>query len=458
MKINPPLKYSVEEAISPLDGRNRPKVEMLALYFSDFALTKYRLLVEVAYFKKLAQIKIIRRLTPSEIKLLDNLTNNFDQKSYSSVKNLEKTTNHDMKAVEMFFQNKITATSLKDLVSMVHFCLTSDDINSLAYGLMVKGGLFQVIISELEKVQMFLKNNCREYKNFAMLGHTHGQPAVPTTVGKEFLVYHERLKTELNLLKKSVLKGKLTGNVGNFNAHFFVYPKIDWLKFSREFVKELGLEPDLATTQIEPYDSFLRVFSNLIRINNILLGLCIDLWDYISLGYFSQKVIDQEVGSTALPHKVNPINFEGAEGGFGIANALLEFYVRKLSYSRMQRDLSDSIVRRSFGTAFGYSLLSYKSLQEGLARIHPNKIRLHEDLHRHWEILSEAIQNFLRNQGYKQAYDQTKIFFRGKSCGPEEIKKFINSLKLKDQDKNKLLQLTPENYTGAAEKLIEQIL
>ena len=447
----------VEEALTPLDGKYRQKVKPLTNYFSDLSLTKYRLLIEVEYLKKLAQIKVIRHLTQKEIKFLDNLVNQFDQKSYSSVKELEKVTNHDVKAVELFLQNKINTTSLKNIASMVHFCLTSDDINSPAYGLMVKGAVFQVILPELEKIQTVLYKNSQQYKSLVMLGHTHGQPAVPTTVGKELLVYAQRLKTEIDLLKKTTIRGKLTGNVGNFNAHYFLYPKINWLKVSQELICDLGLEPDIVTTQIEPYDSFLRIFSSLIRINNILLGFSIDLWYYISLGYFGQQVIAKEVGSTALPHKVNPIYFEGAEGGFGIANALLEFYVRKLSYSRLQRDLSDSIVRRSFGIGLGYSLISYQSFNEGLLRIYPNKIRLSKDLNQHWEILSEAIQNFLRNQGYKQAYDQTKVFFRGKNFGQEDVKKFIVSLKLKDVDKNKLLGLTPENYLGAAEEIINVI-
>ena len=458
MKKNPPLTFGIEEALTPLDGKYRQKIKSLTPYFSDSALSKYRLLVEIAYLKKLDQTKIIRRLTPSEIKFLDRLIVLFDQQEYFSLKKIEKETNHDVKAIELYLQRKLEVTSLKDIMPMVHFGITSDDINNLAYGLMIKQALTQVIFPELERVQNKLADDCRLYKTLPMLGRTHGQPAVPTTVGKEFLVYYGRLKEEIELLKKSKIKGKLTGNVGNLNAHYFLYPAVNWLKFSREFVKELDLDPDLATTQIEPYDSLLRIFNSLQRINNILLGFCIDLWYYISLGYFEQKVISKEVGSTALPHKVNPIYFEGAEGGLGLANSLFEFYLRKLSYSRMQRDLSDSIVRRSFGMAFGYSLLSYQSFNEGLARIKPRQLKLIQDLENHWEILSEAIQNFLRNKGYKQAYDQTKAFFRGKNLTQAAVQKFILDLKLDDQDQKKLLALTPASYTGAAARIVNTIL
>ena len=287
-----------------------------------------------------------------------------------------------------------------------------------------------------------------------MLSRTHGQPAVPTTVGKELLVYYTRFNEEFKKLIKLEIKAKLSGNVGNLNAHKFIYPKIDWLKFSKEFISDLGLVPEPVTTQILPYDSFIAISNQLSTINNILLGLCQDFWIYIMLGYFKQKVIKKEVGSTALPHKVNPIYFEGAEGGFGIANALLEFYSRKLSYSRLQRDLSDSTVRRSVGIAFAYSLLSYQSLKEALERIEPNKEKILEDLKNHWEVLSEAVQNFLRTRDYKDAYEKTKKFFRGKTIKEKELKEFIESLKLSKEDKQKLMSLTPEKYTGYAEELV----
>ena len=291
-----------------------------------------------------------------------------------------------------------------------------------------------------------------------MLSRTHGQPAAPTTLGKEFLVYYSRLKEEIKILKASEIKGKLTGNTGNLNAHKFIFPEINWIKFSQEFVKSFGLAPDMVTTQIEPYDSLIRLFQSMSRINNILIGLSKDFWFYISLGYFKQKLVAEEVGSTAMPHKINPIYFEGAEGGFGIANALLEFYCRKLSYSRLQRDLSDSTVRRSFGIALGYSLLSYQSINVALSRIEAYEDNINRDLQKHFEVISEAIQNFLRTRNYREAYDKTKLFFRGKDVNRESIKKFIESLELTREDSQKLIGLFPENYTGYAEELVDKFL
>ncbi len=443
------------ESLTPIDGRNRHKLKKLIPFFSDFALTKYRFLVELRYLQKLSKYGVIRKLRVSEKISIKHLIEIFDRKDYLEIRRIEERTNHDMKAVEEYIKLKLARTSMKDIVEMVHFGLTSDDINNVAYGLTVKNSLQKVILPELDKIVDQLKHKAVKYKRLAMLGRTHGQPAAPTTLGKEFLVYYKRLKQEAKLLKNSNVKAKLTGNVGNLNAHKFLYPNIDWLKFSHEFVKSFRLEADLVTTQIEPYDSYIHIFNQLLTINNILLGFCQDMWIYIMLGYFRQKVIKTEVGSTALPHKVNPIYFEGAEGGLGIANSLLEFYCRKLSYSRLQRDLSDSTVRRSFGIAFAYCLLSYQSVKEGLERIEPNKDTIKQDLGQHWEVLSEALQNFLRTKGYKGAYEKTKKFFRGKKFGQYEIKRFIEALKLDKKDKEKLLGLTPEKYTGYAEKLVD---
>ncbi len=445
-------------AITPLDGRNNNKIQELTPYFSELALDKYRILVEFRYLQKLSEYKVIRKLTKSEHVLISQLINSFNEKDYLRVREIEKQTNHDLKAVEEYIKEKLNKTSLKDVSSMIHFGLTSDDTNNIAYGLMIKESLKNVLIPELKKIENLLKEYAKEYAALPMLGRTHGQPAVPTTVGKEFFVYHKRLGEEIKTLVSSEIEAKCTGNVGNLNVHKFLFPKINWLKFSKEFVESFGLKPDVITTQIEPYDSLIRVFQTISRINNILIGLSIDFWMYISFGYFKQKVIRQEVGSTALPHKVNPIYFEGAEGGFGIANALLEFYSRKLSHSRLQRDLSDSTVRRSFGIAFGYSLLSYQSVVEALSRIEPNTEKIKEDLDSHWEVLSEAIQNFLRTKGYKDAYEKTKQFFRGKTVTQKDVTQFVSGLKLKKADKEKLLELTPEKYTGYAEEIVNKYL
>lgn len=469
--------FGIGEALTPLDGRNRHKLTSLTPYFSELALDKYRIMVELRYLQKLSQYKIIRQLTKNELVSMNRFIDTFDEEGYKRIHEIEKKTNHDLKVVEEFIKWKLInysssrvekdknsrqartiKSSFEDIVEMVHFGLTSDDTNNIAYALMVKESLQNVILPELKKIENLLKTHAKKYQSIPMLGRTHGQPAVPTTVGKEFLVYYKRISETIKQFNNLTINAKLTGNVGNLNVHKFLFPKINWLKFSKEFVESLGLKADVVTTQIEPYDSLIAIFQKLLTINNILIGLCVDFWIYLSFGYFKQKVIKTEVGSTALPHKINPIYFEGAEGGFGIANALLEFYCRKLSHSRLQRDLSDSTVRRSFGIAFGYCLLSYQSVVEALSRIEPDTEKIKEDLDNHWEILSEAIQNFLRTRMYKNAYEKIKLFFRGKRITNADVKKFIDGLKLSEKDKETLLQLTPEKYTGYAEELVEKFI
>jgi adenylosuccinate lyase len=456
--VNQRLKftYSISDAITPLDGRNKHKLTSLTRYFSEFSLDKYRILIEIKYLQKLSEYKVIRKLTEKETILINQLIKLFNENDYKKIREIELTTNHDLKAVEEFIKLKLKNSSLKDVSTMVHFGLTSDDINNIAYALMIKDCLNNVVLPELKKLKNLLGQAARKYKKIAMLGRTHGQPAAPTTIGKEFLVYYKRLINEVEIMQNLKIQAKLTGNVGNLNVHKCLYPKINWLKFSQEFIQSFGLIPDLLTTQIEPYDSLIIIFQTLIRINNLLIGLCIDFWLYIGFGYFKQKVIKSEVGSTALPHKINPIYFEGAEGGLGIANAFFEFYVRKLSYSRLQRDLSDSTVRRSFGIAFAYGLLSYQSLIEAISRIEPDKEKILQDLHQHWEILSEAIQNFLRTKGRTDAYEKTKIFFRGKKIKKFDVLKFIKSLGLEKNDEMSLLNLTPETSIGCAEELVDK--
>lgn len=458
-KIN--NQFSTEEALTPLDGRNRHKLKTLTPFFSDRALNYYRVFIEIEYLKALSSSGVIRKFSNKELDLLTSLLVKLqtrDGTGLDMIRQIEKTTNHDVKAVELFIQKQLQETSLKDVVSMIHFGLTSDDINNCAYALMIKYSTQKVIIPSIEKITEKLNELIQSSKNIPMLGRTHGQPAAPTTLGKELLVFYNRLGQEFDAIKKLNIKAKLNGNTGNFNVHKLLLSKTNWLEFSKNFINSLGLIPDLVTTQIAPYDSLLSIFNVLIRINNILLGLCQDLWQYIMFGYFQQQVIKTETGSTALPHKVNPIYFEGAEGGFGIANALFEFYCRKLSYSRLQRDLSDSTVRRSFGIAFGYSLLSYQSVEEGLKRITPNKNAILADLNKHIEVLSEPIQNLLRLRGKINAYEQAKSFFRGKEITAEQLRKFIVSLDLSKADKKLLLDLTPEKYCGYAEEIVERFV
>lgn len=455
---NSSFVFDIGEAITPLDGRNRYKITNLSENYSDFVLTRLRVRLETEYLIKLSQYKIIRAFDKKELDFIKKLAADFDFDDYKRVREIEKITNHETKAAEGFVKESLKKGKMTDCTEMIHFGLTSDDINNIAYALMLKNVLKKVIYPELDGIINKLKTEAKKYKNLAMLSRTHGQPAAPTTLGKEFLVYYSRFKEEIKILKNAEIKAKLTGNTGNLNAHEFIYPETNWIKFSQEFIKGLGLTPDMVTTQIEPYDSLIRLFQSLSRINNILIGLSIDFWFYISLGYFKQKLISKEVGSTAMPHKINPIYFEGAEGGFGIANAMLEFYCRKLSYSRLQRDLSDSTVRRSFGIAFGYSLLSYQSVNEALNRIEADNDNIKQDLEKHFEVISEAIQNFLRTKNYHKAYDKTKLFFRGKEVNKESIKKFIESLDIDKQDKQKLIGLYPEKYTGYAEELVDKFL
>lgn len=448
-------KFDSAFAITALDGRNRYKLQTLATYFSDFILTKHRYAIELRYLIELSNYNVIRKLTRKENTSIIRLIEVFSVVDYRAIQKIEGKINHDVKAVEEYVKTKLLKTSLHDLSPMVHFGLTSDDLNSIAYASMTKDVLCKIILPSLKKIQKSLLSKSIQWRAQPMLGRTHGQPAVPTTVGKEILIYFKRLSDEILKLEGLDFRAKFSGNVGNFNAHQFIFPKTDWLKFSRDFISSFGLKSDPVTTQIQPYDSLINLFSSLVRINNILQGLAVDFWLYISQGYFMQRKITKEVGSSALPHKVNPIYFEGAEGGLGLANALFEFYIRKLSYSRLQRDLSDSIVRRSFGAAFGYSELSYQSIDTALLRLEINKDAIETDLNRHFEILSEPIQNFLRTKGYNDAYDKTKLFFRGKILHESDIIKFINSLNLKSSDKKELQKLNPKGYTGLAQKIVE---
>jgi len=454
---NSSVSISTENAISPLDGRNAFKLNNLRKCYSDFILTKHRVGIELDYLVKLSQLKIIKPLNEPQIKQIKKIKDEFDAKEYQKVLAIERKTNHEAKAAEEYVKEKLKKiSSIGDMSQMIHFGLTSDDVNNIAYALIIKNILKEIFYPEFEKILKHLKDFSIKYKSLPMLSKTHGQPAAPTALGKEFLIYYKRLDREIRDLKSLNINAKLTGNTGNFNAHQFIYPKVNWIKFSQEFIEAYGLTPDYVTTQIEPYDSLINIFEKILNINNILIGLSIDFWLYIGMGYFHQKMIKLEVGSTALPHKINPIYFEGAEGGFGVANALLEFYIRKLSHSRLQRDLSDSTVRRSFGIAFGYSLLSYQSIIEALSRISPNQEKIIADLNSHYEVLSEAIQNYLRVNGKNDAYDKTKNFFRGKEVDSISIKKFIDSLDLENLHKQKLKELSPEKYTGLAEEIVNK--
>ena len=446
--------YQIEDALTSLDGRNRHKLLALTPYFSEVALNKERIFVEIEYLKSLSLHKVIRPLKKSELSFLKNIIESFSGDGYQSLREIETTTNHDMQAIIIYIRQLCEEVSLKDLSPMIHFGLTSEDVNNLAYARLLKKSMDDIFLPELNSLLEMLKKISHQYKDVGMLGKTHGQAALPTTFGKEIAVYASRLSKEIDSLTPVKLHGKLNGNVGNFNAHTLVFPKINWVSFSKSFVSSLGLVPDLLTTQIEPYDSFIQLFQYFSRINNILSGLCKDIWMYAMVGYCTQRIVAHEDGSTALPHKVNPIYFEGSEGGFGIANALFSFYAEKLSYSRLQRDLSDATVRRSFAIAFGYSLLSYQSIQIGLNRIIPDEERMAEDLNNHYEILSEAVQSELKVLGIRDAYQKAKGFFRGRKVTKKSYGEFINELPIPKNKKLKLINLTPNDYKGVASKLV----
>ena len=439
-------------AISPIDGRYRGKVEGLARFFSESALMKYRVRVEIEWFVFLCNdVKLggTKVLSASEIKNLRDLYLKFDEKSAERVKEIEKTTNHDVKAIEYFIKEKMPS-SLKSYSEFVHFGCTSEDINNLSYALSLKefgDSEFYPVLDELIAV---LKNMAKKYSGVAMLSHTHGQPASPTTVSKEFMNVVARLERQNCLLRSQEILGKMNGATGNFNAHTVAYPNIDWAKKSEKFVKSLGLVPNPYTTQIEPHDFIAEICDAVRRVNTILIDFDRDMWMYISMNYFAQKVVKGEVGSSAMPHKVNPIYFENSEGNLGVANALFGHFSEKLPISRMQRDLTDSTVLRNLGYTFALTILAYKSTLTALERVELNKKVVQQDLDNNWEVLAEAVQTVLRKNKVKGAYEKLKEFTRGQKINAEGYKKFVASLDLLKEDKKRLMELTPEKYIGKA--------
>jgi len=449
------------ETINPLDGRYFEKTRALAPYFSEQALMKYRVMMEVKYLIALSTLGKtgLRKFTAGEVKVLDNLYEKFNDDSYQNIKNFEKTTNHDVKAVEYFIKEKLTKTSLKDSIEWVHFALTSEDTNNISYALMLSDSLEEVMIPEISKIIYDLNLLAKKYKSLPMLARTHGQSASPTTFGKEMKVYVARLDKQINHLKNIKINAKLNGATGNYNAHMAAYPSINWLAFSTKFVSDLNknriqkLEANLVTTQIECHDSYVEVFDCIRRINTILLDFNQDMWRYISDNWVTQKPKAGEVGSSTMPHKINPIMFENSEGNLGLANALFEFFARKLPISRLQRDLSDSTVERSIGTAFGYSYLAYVSLLDGLTRISVNEKLIKEELMSHPEIIAEAIQTVLRRENYPIPYEALKELTRGKEVTMADFELFIDKLKVSLKVKLELKKFSPLSYIGLASQI-----
>ena len=446
--------YSRLGAISPLDGRYGESVKVLSPYFSEAALMRYRLYIEIEYLIALSNEKEIKELdvfSNNEQAKLRSIYQKFDAVAAERIKELEINTNHDVKAVEYYIQEK----TKKSLHPWIHFALTSEDVNNLSYSLMWKHGLDQIYFPELKSVLKGLKKLAKKYKNASMLSLTHGQSATPTTFGKELAVFCIRLERQLSKIKAHRLLGKFGGATGTWSAHLAAYPKVDWVKFTTRFIKSCGLEPNLITTQIESHDSLAESYQQMIRVNSILNDLCKDMWFYISRGILSQKRIKGEVGSSTMPHKINPIQFENAEGNIGIANSLLGYLSEKLPVSRMQRDLTDSTSLRNQGVALAHSYLSLKSISSGLNRITINKLKMNNELDDHWEVLAEAIQTVLRKSGQEDAYEKLKNLTQGQSINSTLIKNFVSDLKIPEKDKETLFSLNPENYTGLSSKLVD---
>lgn len=439
-------------AISPIDGRYRNQVRNLSQYFSEYGLIRYRVLVEVEYFIALCELPIpqLQDFDKSKYASLREIHQDFSENDAYRIKEIEKTTNHDVKAVEYFLKHKFEALGIGKYQEFIHFGLTSQDINNTAVPLLLKDALEQEVLPLLYLVQTSLKSMAMDWNNIPMLAKTHGQPASPTRLGKEILVFRERLSNQMELIKTIPYSAKFGGATGNFNAHFVAYPQIDWVTFANNFVNgTLGLYRSQYTTQIEHYDNLAALFDNLKRINTILIDLDRDVWQYISMGYFKQKIKENEVGSSAMPHKVNPIDFENSEGNLGIANAIFEHLSSKLPISRLQRDLTDSTVLRNVGVPLGHMFIALKSLLKGIEKLEVNKAAIARELEENWAVVSEGIQTILRREGYPKPYEALKSLTRKNEAITEStIQTFINELNVSDAIKEELRSITPHTYTG----------
>ncbi|HEV8081088.1 MAG TPA: adenylosuccinate lyase [Chitinophagaceae bacterium] len=436
-------------AISPIDGRYNKQSNHLSIYFSELALIKQRVIVEVEYLFFLAEKKYLV-LSPKVTKHLQKIKNDFSIIDAEKIKGIEAITNHDVKAVEYFLKEVLQKEGAENITEWIHFGLTSQDINNTAIPMLWKDAVEKEYLPSIIHLKESLTGLAKGWKNIPMLAHTHGQPASPTSLGKEIMVFAERIKNQLDQFKHIPFTGKFGGATGNFNAHVAAYPKDDWAEFANQFVeKKLGLQRQQFTTQIEHYDMLAAHFDNIKRINTILIDLCRDVWQYISMNYFKQKINKNEVGSSAMPHKVNPIDFENAEGNLGIANALWEHLSAKLPISRLQRDLTDSTVIRNIGVPFAHTILSLRSIEKGLGKLILNEQKIKEDLDNNWAVVAEAIQTILRRENYPKPYEALKELTRGnKLLNKESIHSFIDSLKVSSAIKKELKKITPHNYLG----------
>ena len=447
-------------SISPIDGRYSDKTIALKPIFSEFGLMKYRLLVEVRWLEALSKNSNIPEVPSFSSKANEQLlaiANNFSIEDAKAIKEIEKTTNHDVKAVEYFLKEQISSTpELKKVSEFIHFACTSEDINNLSHALMLDNGR-DVLLTEMSEVLNLITDLAKNNANIPMLSRTHGQTASPTTLGKEMANFAYRLKRQISQLKDVRIMGKFNGAVGNFNAHLSAYPEIDWQKISMNFIESLGINYAPYSSQIETHDYIAEYFHALNRFNTILIDFCRDVWGYISLGYFTQKTVKGEIGSSTMPHKVNPIDFENAEGNLGLAIAIGDHFAAKLPISRWQRDLSDSTVLRNLGVSCAHSLISFSSVCKGINKLEVNETRLLEDLDNAWEVLAEPIQTVMRRYGIENPYEKLKELTRGKAIDAEIIKDFINSLEIPSEAKEELYKLTPANYIGDAIKLARDI-
>ena len=438
-------------SISTIDGRYNKEASILSNYFSESALMRYRLMVEVEYLislseeKKLAELPLISKTVQNSLR---KIYERFDSISARRIKKIEAQTNHDVKAVEFYISEKLRKMNKPNLIPWVHFGLTSEDVNNISYSLMWKDGIKNVYLAKLSSIQKAIKMLANKYSKEAMLSLTHGQPATPTTFGKEMAVFLSRLNKQCKALKELELECKLSGATGNWAAHYIAYPNINWIRFTKKFISRLGLKHNALTTQVECHDSLAEQYHLLCRINSILIDFSNDMWFYISRGILVQEKIGGETGSSTMPHKINPIHFENAEGNCGLANALLVHLANKLTISRMQRDLSGSTVIRNQGVALGYCVVALNSLVKGVGRVRINKQKISSELNNHWEVLAEAVQTILRKNGHPDAYEKIKELTRGKTVSKNSIREIISMLDVSGNDKDVLMRLTPGGYTG----------
>lgn len=448
-------------AISPLDGRYQDKMNELRPIFSEYGLIKFRVQVEIRWLLFLseeAKLPELPSLSHHAKKILLDIIADFAPQDALRIKHIESGINHDVKAVEYFIKERISGNhELAAISEFIHFGCTSEDINNLAYGLMLHTARQQCILPLLDDIILLLKKFAHDYADLAMLARTHGQAATPTTVGKEIANVIARLRRQIEQLTQANILGKMNGASGNYNALLIAYPEINWQQLSEKFVTELGLTWNTYTTQIEPHDSIAEFFAIMIRINTIMLDFNRDIWSYIAINYFTQKSLAHEVGSSTMPHKVNPIDFENAEGNLGIANALFEYMVAKLPISRWQRDLSDSTVLRNIGVGIAHSLLAYQSTRKGIEKLAPNQTVITADLNEHWEVLAEAVQTIMRRFKLEQPYEKLKSFTRGKRIDKLSLQAFVTELDLPSEIKKQLLELTPHEYIGLANMLAKKI-